>query len=71
MVSGEWEVAGAKVGTLENGIIAEMWSVDDIENANFIALAHNMMPLLLEAVEIVRSNHVGNPRAEILLEQLK
>jgi hypothetical protein len=40
-------------------------------NAEFITLAHNLFPLFLEAIEIIQSNHIGNPRAESLLEKLK
>lgn len=43
---------------------------ENIASANLMALAQNLMPLLLEAVEIVRSNHVGNARAEALLTAL-
>lgn len=43
---------------------------ENVATANLMALSQNLMPLLLEAVEIVRSNHVGNARAEALLAAL-
>lgn len=57
----------------EFGIVAEMnlfrnRGQDVKANAEFIVLAHKMMPLLLEACAIVRSNHIGNPRAERLMQ---
>jgi hypothetical protein len=44
---------------------------ENVATATFMVLSQNLMPLLLEAVDIVRSNHLGNARAEALLEALK
>ena len=55
------------------GRTATVYGELDAENfasANLMALSQNLMPLLLEAVEIVRSNHIGNARAETLLAEL-
>ncbi len=79
---GEWSAAytGGKenlsikaADSKEFGIVAEMnlfrnRGYDVKANTEFIVLAHKMMPILLEAFAIVRSNYIGNPRAEKLME---
>jgi hypothetical protein len=47
--SGEWESAGCYVGQ-PAGLIAETFGLIPGKNAEFIALAHNLMPFLLDAV---------------------
>ena len=55
----------------------ELWAEAE-GNTNFIALAHNLMPQLLEAVELIEDVALGNSeyddlseRAAELLEKLK
>ncbi len=54
------------------------WESNREDNAHFIALAHNLMPTLLEAVELLEDVAMGNSeyddlskRAAELLEKLK
>lgn len=44
---------------------------DSTAMQEFVLCAEKLMPHLLEAVEIVRSNYVGDTRAEALLAKLK
>lgn len=50
---GLWEVAGARVGTDSDGVLAESFGLHPYEVAKFIALAKNAMPYLIESVRIL------------------
>lgn len=43
---------------------------ENVATANLMVLAQNLMPHLLDAVEIVQVNHIGNDHAEALLAAL-
>ena len=85
---GEWETSGDVdiIATADSAFVAttllpesEVADQMDYDNATFIALSHNLMPTLLEAVEVLRDieaslkNDTGWSvlKLEAVLEKLK
>lgn len=54
---GEWEAIGARIGNPIAGITAETFGKTPYENAEFIALAHNLTPTLLQAAKLLQTAH--------------